>query len=251
VTLASHFIDVAGLVMRYPHAEVNAVDQLDLQIQQGEIFGLLGPNGAGKTTTISILCGLLSPTAGKVTIDGLSMQNHPDQIKQMMGVVPQEMALFDKLTARENLMYFGHMYGLSGKRLKERTDNYLERFGLKDRMNHRIGSFSGGMKRRINLIAGILHQPKILFLDEPTVGIDVHSRHVILEFLSEINRQGTTILYTSHHLNEAENLCTRIGIIDYGKLIIAGQPKELIGQHAGCESLEDLFLHLTGRKLRD
>lgn len=248
---SNHFIDIKGLVKKYPHAEANAVDGLDLQIRQGEIFGLLGPNGAGKTTTISILCGLLPATSGNISIHGMSLTDHPNKVKQLMGVVPQEMALFDKLTARENLIFFGKMYGLSGKYLKETTENYLERFGLKDRMNHRIGNFSGGMKRRINLIAGILHHPEIVFLDEPTVGIDVHSRHVILEFLKEINQQGTTILYTSHHLNEAENLCDRIGIIDYGKLMMTGQPKELIAQHIGCLNLEDLFLHLTGRKLRD
>lgn len=251
MTNKQDFIEIKGLIKRYPHAEVNAVDHLDLSIAQGEIFGLLGPNGAGKTTTLSILCGLISATAGSVSIDGLSMKTHPDQVKQLIGVVPQEIALFDKLTARENLLYFGQMYGLTGKPLKDIVENYLIRFGLIERMNHRIGNFSGGMKRRINLIAGILHQPKILFLDEPTVGIDVHSRNVILEFLREINQQGTTILYTSHHMNEAENLCSRIAVIDYGKLMAVGKPAELISSHAGCENLEDLFLQLTGRKLRD
>lgn len=251
MTSTSDFINIAGLVKRYPHADVNAVDRLDLQIHQGEIFGLLGPNGAGKTTTLSILCGLISATAGSISIDGLSTKSHPEQVKQLIGVVPQEIALFDKLTAHENLMYFGKMYGLSGKALNETTENYLVRFGLKDRLNDRIGRFSGGMKRRINLIASILHHPKILFLDEPTVGIDVHSRNVILEFLGEINKQGTTILYTSHHMNEAENLCSRIAVIDYGKLMAVGTPVELIKNHTGCENLEDLFLHLTGRKLRD
>ena len=251
MTNKQDFIEIRGLIKRYPQAEVNAVDHLDLSIAQGEIFGLLGPNGAGKTTTLSILCGLISASAGSVSIDGLSMKSHPDQVKQLIGVVPQEIALFDKLTAIENLLYFGQMYGLTGKSLKDIVENYLRRFGLADRKNHRIGNFSGGMKRRINLIAGILHQPKILFLDEPTVGIDVHSRNVILEFLREINQQGTTILYTSHHMNEAENLCSRIAVIDYGKLMAVGIPAELIKSHAGCENLEDLFLQLTGRKLRD
>ncbi len=251
MTTTKTIIEIAGLVKKYPKTETLAVDHLDLKVCKGEIFGLLGPNGAGKTTTISILCGLLNASAGAIYINDLSFKNNLADIKRLIGVVPQEIALYDTLTAYENLMYFGRMAGLNGKVLRERADYYLERFGLFDRKNNRIASFSGGMKRRVNLIAGILHLPEILFLDEPTVGVDVHSRHMILEFLKEINSQGTTILYTSHHLNEAEHLCTRIGIIDYGRIIALGSPRELMQQYKPANSLEELFLQLTGRKLRD
>ena len=215
------------------------------------MFGLLGPNGAGKTTTISILCGLYPPTSGKITIDGMPLNDNISSIKQIIGVVPQDIALYPTLTARENLEFYGAMYGLSGKNLKDAINNWLEKLGLTKAANKKIETFSGGMKRRFNLIASILHQPKILFLDEPTVGVDVQSRTVIIGQLKELNKQGTTIIYTSHHLEEAENFCTDIAIIDYGKILIQGSPKNLIAQNTNAKNLEDVFLNLTKRNLRD
>ncbi len=228
-----------------------AVDGISFSINRNEIFGLLGPNGAGKTTTISILCGLFPPSSGRVVVDGMNLNGDLSHIKQIVGVVPQDIALYPSLTARENLNFFGHMYGLSGKTLKEKIDKWLTTFGLTDASNRRVSTFSGGMKRRVNLIAGILHDPKILFLDEPTVGVDVQSRNVIIEHLKELNKTGTTIIYTSHHMDEAEHFCTQVAIIDNGKIIIEGSPKELISSNSGCLNLESVFLKLTNKALRD
>ena len=165
--------------------------------------------------------------------------------------MPQEYALYPSLTAYENLSYFGSMYGLQGKVLKERIHLYLEKMGLLEFANKKIEIFSGGMKRRINLIASILHQPKILFLDEPTVGVDVQSKNVIIDHLKQLNKEGTTIVYTSHHLNEAEHFCSRVAIIDNGKIILKGKPKELISSNEKAHNLEDVFIRYTGKELRD
>lgn len=246
-----HIIELKYLTKYYKGANVPAVDKLDLTIGKGEIYGLLGPNGAGKTTTISMLCGLFGPTSGNVFIDGMEYQHSAEKIKKIIGVVPQEIALYPSLTAKENLTFFGHMYGLKGKYLKERIHECLQLFGLEKNANRRIKTFSGGMKRRINLIAGILHKPKIIFLDEPTVGVDVQSRNVILEHLKNINKEGTTIIYTSHYMEEAENFCTRVAIIDKGHIITEGRPKELVTSKEEYTDLESIFLHLTGRALRD
>jgi ABC-2 type transport system ATP-binding protein len=174
-----------------------------------------------------------------------------DKIKQIIGVVPQDIALYPTLTARENLNFYGSMYGLSGQDLKDKIEMWLDNLGLTKAANRRVETFSGGMKRRVNLIASILHQPKVLFLDEPTVGVDVQSRNVIMEQLKKINKEGTTIIYTSHHLEEAEDFCTQIAIIDYGNILIQGTPAELIANTPGSSNLEDVFLNLTKRKLRD
>ncbi|MEX2485665.1 MAG: ABC transporter ATP-binding protein [Brumimicrobium sp.] len=244
-------IHIESLTKHYKGALEPSLKSVDLSIQKGDIFGLLGPNGAGKTTLISIICGVLTPTHGKISIDGKDVYNNPKYIKQSIGVVPQDIALYPMLTARENLQYYGALYGIKGEELSAKINHWLERLGLSHAANRRIDKFSGGMKRRINLIASVLHEPKILFLDEPTVGIDVQSRAEILEQLRLLNNQGTTILYTSHHLEEAENLCTQIGIIDFGEIITTGSPKELINRFEGVRNLEDVFLHLTKRKLRD
>lgn len=244
-------IKINQLSKKYKEAEHFSVSNLNLEIQTGEIFGLLGPNGAGKTTLISMLCSLLKPTSGSFTIDGLNYKDNRKELKQHIGIVPQEYALYPSLTAFENLSYFGSMYGLKGKPLKESITNHLSNLGLSDFAHKKIKTFSGGMKRRVNLIGSILHEPKILFLDEPTVGVDVQSKTVIIDFLKELNSNGTTILYTSHHLNEAELFCTRVGIIDHGKLVSTGTPKELIVQQEGAQHLEDVFLALTGKALRD
>jgi len=244
-------IQIDKISKKYKTADVFSVSNLDLNISENEIFGLLGPNGAGKTTLISILCSLVKPTSGTFSINGLNYQQNKNELKQLIGIVPQEYALYPTLTAFENLKYFGSMYGLHGKTLKNRINEYLEILGLSQFANKKIDTFSGGMKRRINLIASILHEPKVLFLDEPTVGVDVQSKNVIIEFLQNLNKKGTTIIYTSHHLNEAETFCTRVAIIDHGKLITKGKPADLISNHEGAHNLEDVFLSLTGKTLRD
>ena len=244
-------IEIKGLTKVYKGGEKPAIDQISMTVAENDIFGLLGPNGAGKTTTISILCGYLRITSGTVTIDGLDHETHKNDIKKIIGVVPQELALYTSLTAYENLRFFGHFYGLKGKVLKNRINECLELFGLENNAHKKLNSFSGGMKRRVNLIAGMLHKPRVLFLDEPTVGIDVQSRNVILSHLEEINKQGMTIIYTSHYMEEAERLCTQVAIIDNGRIIIQGTPPELLKQYPQCNNLESIFLHITGKDLRD
>lgn len=244
-------IEIKDLTKIYKGTSEPAVDSITLDIHQGEIFGLLGPNGAGKTTTISILCGIFPPTKGSVRIDGLDIDRDLDTIKHRIGVVPQDLALYPTLSALENLTFFGNVYGLRGQELRKRIDNYLNIFGLEKVAKKQISTYSGGMKRRVNLIAGLLHHPKVIFLDEPTVGIDVQSRVVILDFLKQTNKEGTTIIYTSHHMEEAENLCTRVAIVDRGKIISIGHPKELVKEHPEFKNLENIFLHLTGKEMRD
>ncbi|NGX83294.1 ABC transporter ATP-binding protein [Aequorivita sp. KMM 9714] len=244
-------IQINQLSKKYKGAELFSVKDLDLKVEEGEIYGLLGPNGAGKTTLISMLTSLLKPTSGTFTIDGLNFKEHKIQLKQLIGIVPQEYALYPTLTAYENLEYFGSMYGIKGGALKKSIMQHLEIMGLSKFANKKTATFSGGMKRRVNLIAGILHQPKVLFLDEPTVGVDVQSKNVIIDHLKYLNEQGTTIVYTSHHLNEAEVFCTRVAIIDNGEIIVEGVPSELINNQAAANNLEDVFLAKTGNALRD
>ncbi|MFL0353026.1 ABC transporter ATP-binding protein [Xanthomarina sp. GH4-25] len=244
-------INIEHISKKYKHADNYSLSDLNLLITEKEIFGLLGPNGAGKTTLISILCSLIKPTSGSFSIDGLTYQKNKNELKQLIGIVPQEYALYPSLTAFENLKYFGSMYGLKGTVLDNKINNSLEHLGLAAFAHKKIDTFSGGMKRRINLIASILHNPKVLFLDEPTVGVDVQSKNVIIEFLQELNKNGATIIYTSHHLNEAETFCTRVAIIDHGKLVIKGKPKELIENSEGSHNLEDVFISITGKALRD
>ncbi|EZH73618.1 multidrug ABC transporter ATPase [Aquimarina atlantica] len=243
-------IKIEQLSKKYKGADTYSVSDLDLFIDEKEIFGLLGPNGAGKTTLISLLCSLIKPTSGSFTIDGLTYKN-PNQLKQLIGIVPQEYALYPSLTANENLKYFGSMYGLKGQLLKSKISQAIETLGLSKFANKKVSTFSGGMKRRINLIASILHEPKVLFLDEPTVGVDVQSKNVIIKYLQLLNQKGTTIIYTSHHLNEAEDFCTKVAIIDHGKIISQGKPQELISNQKKANNLEDVFLALTGKALRD
>ncbi|HNY03715.1 MAG TPA: ABC transporter ATP-binding protein [Bacteroidales bacterium] len=248
---AQPIIAIRDLTKVYKGADSPAVSALSLDIYPEEVFGLLGPNGAGKTTTISILCGLFRATSGTVTIDGIESPSGLDRIKRIIGVVPQDIALYPTLTGRENLTFFGNMYGLQGPALRNKIDGYLHEFGLEKHADRLVSKYSGGMKRRVNLIAGLLHDPKILFLDEPTVGIDVQSRVVILEYLRELNRKGVTIIYTSHYMEEAESLCSRVAIIDRGNIIALGQPRELLKEHPEYQNLENIFLHLTGKGLRD
>lgn len=244
-------IEIQHLTKTFKNATEPAVNDISFSINRNEIFGLLGPNGAGKTTTISILCGLFPPTGGKVMIDGKDLHHDLPAIKKIIGIVPQDIALYPTLTARENLEFYGSMYGLKGKDLKNKIEHWLQKLGLTDAAKRQVSTFSGGMKRRVNLIAGVIHQPKILFLDEPTVGVDVQSRNVIIEHLKEIHALGTTIIYTSHHMEEAEDFCTMVSIIDHGKILTQGTPEELISLNKGSTTLENVFLNLTNRKLRD
>jgi ABC-2 type transport system ATP-binding protein len=244
-------IEIENLTKIFKNATEPAVNDISFSINRNEIFGLLGPNGAGKTTTISILCGLFVPTSGKVTIDGKNLHAESSSIKKIIGIVPQDIALYPTLTARENLEFYGSMYGMRGKDLKDKIETWLQKLGLVDAAKRKVSTYSGGMKRRVNLIAGILHSPKILFLDEPTVGVDVQSRNVIIEHLKNINAEGTTIIYTSHHMEEAEHFCTRVSIIDQGRILTQGTPAELISNNNGATNLETVFLNLTKRKLRD
>jgi ABC-2 type transport system ATP-binding protein len=204
-----------------------AVKDVSFDIESGEILSLLGPNGAGKTTTISIMSGLLGPTSGEVLIAGHSIHADPIDAKRLIGVVPDEIALYSTITARENLAFWGKMYGLRGQKLQQRINAVLEIAGLTDRANEKVETFSGGMKRRLNIAASLIHEPKIIFMDEPTVGIDPQSRRRILDTVIELNRQGLTVLYTTHYLEEAQELSNRVGIIDHGQLIAIGTQEEL------------------------
>lgn len=244
-------VEIKDLVKMYKDAPRPAVNELSLNIERGSVFGILGPNGAGKTTIISMLCGLFSPTAGSILINGKTHQTHSRECKQIIGVVPQEIALYPKLTAWENLLFLGHMYGIKTAELKNRINTNLSILGLQDNAHQKISTFSGGMKRRVNLIAGLLHHPQLLILDEPTVGVDVQSKQAIIDYLKKLNQEhGVTILYTSHHLEEAETFCTDIAIIDEGKLITQGKTQQLITNN-NCTSIEEVYLKITGQKFRD
>jgi ABC-2 type transport system ATP-binding protein len=206
---------------------IRAVDNVSFEVREGEIYGLLGPNGAGKTTTISVISGLLTPDSGQVAVAGRPFRGDPQQAKRIMGVVPQDLALYEELTARENLMFWGRLAGLGGKAAAARSGELLEALALTDRGNDAVKTFSGGMKRRINLGCALLHRPKLLLLDEPTVGIDPQARLKILEFIRELRGAGTAVLYTTHYLEEAETLCDRIGIMDHGRMLAEGTLREL------------------------
>ncbi len=218
-------IGVRNLVKRY--GELVAVDAVSFEVAKGEIFGLLGPNGAGKTTIISILSCITPPTSGSASVSGIDVVTDSLTARSRIGVVPQEIALYSTLSARDNLMFWGRMYGLRDRTLTRRVDELLDVVQLSGRASGRIDTFSGGMKRRINIAAGLLHRPDVLFLDEPTVGIDPQTRRSILDLVKELNTEGLTVLYTTHYLEEAEFLCDRVGIMDEGKMIAVGTRDEL------------------------
>ncbi len=232
-------LEVKDLKKNY--GDFAAVKGITFDIKEGEIFSLLGPNGAGKTTTISMLSTLYTPTAGDASIGGHSISKEPMAVKQVIGVVPQELALYEDLTARENLIFWGQMYGLSGKSLNSRVDEVLEQIGLVDKARNRVKTYSGGMKRRVNIGVGLLHKPRLLFMDEPTVGIDPQSRRAILDTVKDLNKQGMTVLYTTHYMEEAAELSNRVGIIDHGELIALGTQDELTKQVGQTDTL---ILHI-------
>ncbi|MEK3865966.1 ABC transporter ATP-binding protein [Paenibacillus sp. FSL H7-0716] len=204
-----------------------SVDHVNVTIQAGEIFGLLGPNGAGKSTTISMICGLLKIDSGDIVIDGLSVSSYALEVKKKIGLVPQDLALYNTMTAAENVTFFGRLYGLRGKLLKERVAEALAFTGLSDRAKEKPATFSGGMKRRLNIACAIMHHPKLIIMDEPTVGIDPQSRNHILESVKELNRLGSTVIYTSHYMEEVAAICDRVAIMDKGHIIACGTEKEL------------------------
>ncbi|OLC58124.1 MAG: export ABC transporter ATP-binding protein [Chloroflexi bacterium 13_1_40CM_4_68_4] len=223
-------LDASGLRKRY--GDRVAVDGVAFHVRAGEVYGLLGPNGAGKTTTISMVCGLLTRDAGDVHVNGRSMNGDAMAAKELIGYVPQEVALYPDLSALENLRFWGQLYGLGGDRLAARVDTVLAVVGLRDRARDKVAAYSGGMKRRLNIAVALLHEPRLLVLDEPTVGVDPQTRHAIFESVEALKRDGLGVLYTTHYMEEAERLCDRIGIIDQGKLIAEGTRRELVASIA-------------------
>ena len=229
--MSRSMIEINGLVKKY--VDRVAVNGVSFCVQDGEIFGLLGPNGAGKTTAISILATLLPPDGGQATIGGYDLVRETSQIKPLIGFVPQELALYPTLSAWDNLAFFGRIYGLRGTALKERIVVVLDLVGLRDRAGDAVRTFSGGMKRRLNIAAGLIHQPRVLFLDEPTVGVDPQSRNFIFEHVERLKAEGMTIIYTTHYMEEAERLCDRVAIMDEGRILALDTPKGLIGLLGG------------------
>lgn len=244
-------IEIESLKKEYKGAFAPALDGLSFSVRENQIVGLLGPNGAGKSTSINILCGLLHADSGTARVLGKDCATDTQHIRQQIGIVPQQIALFPNLSAWENFRYIGKLYGLDKNTINQRAQLLLERLDMDKHANKRVIRYSGGMKRRVNVIASLLHQPQLVILDEPTAGVDVQSRAMILNFLKEYKEQGNTILYTSHHLEEAEKICEDVVIIDQGKNIVSGSPADLIQQTPNCNRLEDVFLHYTGHSVRD
>jgi ABC-2 type transport system ATP-binding protein len=240
-------ISVHGLAKRF--GELRAVDRISFDVAAGELFGFLGPNGAGKTTTISMISGLLRPDEGTVSIGEYDLWKSPRKAKSLLGLVPQEVALYEEFSARENLLFWGGLYGVNRPELKRSAADILQRVGLSERAREPVSRFSGGMKRRLNLAIGLVHQPRVLLLDEPTVGIDPQARNAILEIIREIARQGTTIIFTTHHLEEAELLCDRIAIMDHGRILQTGSVPEL-ARSVGDRDIITLRGKFTASQLR-
>ncbi len=241
-------IKVTNLVKKF--GDLVAVDNLSFEVKSGELFGLLGPNGAGKSTAINIMTGLLHQTSGTAVIGGYNIRSHPQEVREMIGVCPQEPAFYPYLTGRENVEFFGNLHGMSKALLKQRTDKLLELVGLVEGAARQAGKYSGGMIRRISLVMALINDPQIAFLDEPTVAMDVQSRRATWEFIKELKSQQKTVILTTHYIEEAESLCDRVGIIDHGTLIALDTPQALMAKFE-AKDLEEVFISITGRKIRE
>jgi len=239
-------IIVKDLVKKFD--DVTAVNGISLEIKKGELFGLLGPNGAGKTTMINMLVGLLNATEGTAIVGGYDVKRDLSKIKEMIGVCPQEASVYKFLKGRENVELFGNLFEMDKKLLKERADKFFKASGLEDASNRKAKGYSGGMIRQLNLIIALINDPKIVFLDEPTVGMDPRARRKTWEFIGNLKQQDKTIILTTHYIEEAEALCDRVGVIDYGELIDLGSPKELMKKH-DATNLEEVFMKITGRRI--
>lgn len=246
--ISSPAIHVSNVSFQYNENSGVYFNDFNLTIFEGERFGLFGPNGAGKSTLMSLMTGLLKPQKGSIAL--FNEDIHAKHTRKLFGFVPQDFSLYDELSPVENLQFFGAWSGLAQKEITNRTTELLEILGLTDVKNKAVKTFSGGMKRRVNLAIGVIHQPRILFLDEPTVGVDIQTRHAIIEYLKQLNEAGMTLVYTSHQLAEAESLCNRIALMDHGKLLACSKIKDLLASHQE-ENLESLFLHLTGKEYRN
>jgi ABC-2 type transport system ATP-binding protein len=242
-------VNIDNLSFRYPGSDA-LLSNLKLCIANGESFGLFGPNGAGKTTLMNLMTGVLNASGGGITILGHKVGAQNKKVNRLFGFVPQDFSFYRELSPVENLEFYGAWAGMDKKRIKSRTAELLNILGLEDVKDKEVNKFSGGMKRRVNLAIGVIHNPVVLFLDEPTVGVDVQTRHAIINYLRELNENGTTLIYTSHQLNEAEALCRQIALIDNGKIIAEGTLEELYKKHKK-DNLEELFLNLTGKDFRD
>jgi ABC-2 type transport system ATP-binding protein len=243
-------IKIQNLAFQYPRQEGVCFKNFDLEIAAGERFGLFGPNGAGKTTLMNLMTGLLKYSTGSIQLLNHEINDHPKSTNTIFGFVPQDFSYYPELSARENLAFYGAWYRLDQKQIKIRSEELLEVLGLASVGNRILKTFSGGMKRRVNLAIGVMHKPQVLFLDEPTVGVDVQSRHAIIHYLKKQNESGTTLIYTSHQLEEAAELCNKIALIDDGKIIAHDSLEVLLEKH-GHEGMEGLFLELTGKRFRD
>ncbi|MBT8171875.1 ATP-binding cassette domain-containing protein [Candidatus Bathyarchaeota archaeon] len=239
-------IVIKDLVKKFE--DVTAVNNLNLEIGEGELFSILGPNGAGKTTTVNILTGILKPTSGNTRIAGFDVTKNPDEVKKIIGVCPQEASVFSFLNARENIELFGKLHSVSKNEIEERTDRFLKLMGLNDASKRKAGGYSGGMLRKLNLMMALINDPKIAFLDEPTVGMDARARRKTWEFIGSLKSENKTIILTTHYIEEAEVLSDRVGIIDYGKLVELGTPKELKERY-NAKNLEEVFLNITGQRI--
>jgi ABC-2 type transport system ATP-binding protein len=247
---ATPVLAAEGLCMRYPGLPTPALDHVSLQVHAGQIFGLLGPNGAGKTTAVGVMGTLLKASAGRVLINGADTLRHRNRARRAIGLVPQEIALFFQLSARENVLYFGRMYGLHGAALQAAAHRVLAAVGLAEQADRQVGVYSGGMQRRANLAVGLVHDPPLLFLDEPTVGVDAQSRALIMDLIAGHRATGGCAVFTTHYMEEAEKLCDTVAVLDHGRIIDSGTPAALLQRHAAA-SLGEVFLKLTGRELRD
>lgn len=243
-------IEIKNLSFNYPKSDKALFNDFNFMIKAGDRFGLFGPNGAGKTTLMHLMTGLIEYPSGSVKLLGNEIKGHERSVNKLFGFVPQDFSFYQELSPVENLEFFGAWYGLNKDQIRKRADELLGILGLTDVKDKPVEKFSGGMKRRVNLAIGVIHQPQILFLDEPTVGVDVQTRLAIIDYLKQINSEGTTLVYTSHQLSEAEDLCDHIALIDQGRIVVQDEIDHLLAGHS-AESLEGLFLSFTGKSYRD